>query len=70
MYELIKRLNDEGITIIMISHDLSSAVSYATHILHINQGSMFWGTKKEYLESEFVTEFQAEEEEEKQNGSH
>ena len=51
MYELIKELNDEGITIIMISHDIAAALRYATNILHIGS-SVFFGTKKEYLESE------------------
>ena len=51
MYELIEGLNREGITIIMISHDISAAVRYATHILHIG-GSVFFGTAEEYLASE------------------
>ncbi len=51
MYELIKELNDDGITIIMISHDIAAAVRYATNILHIGS-SLFFGTKEEYLESE------------------
>ena len=51
MYELIKELNDEGITIIMISHDIAAAIRYATNILHI-VSSVFFGTKEEYLESE------------------
>ena len=50
MYELIAHLNREGITIIMISHDIGSAVRYASHILHIGD-SVFFGTKDEYLES-------------------
>lgn len=51
MYELIKSLNDEGITIIMISHDIGAAVEYATHILHIGD-KIFFGTKEEYLSSD------------------
>ena len=50
MYELIHDLNLEGITIIMISHDIAAAVKYADHILHIGD-SVFFGTKEEYLES-------------------
>ena len=64
MYALIKSLNDEGTTIIMISHDINAAVRYATHILHIGD-KLFFGTKKEYLNSEigkfFVDEEQIEE---------
>ncbi len=51
MYGLIEQLNKEGITIIMISHDISAAVRYASHILHIGS-SLFFGTKEAYLESE------------------
>ena len=50
MYSLIKELNDSGITVIMISHDISVAVKYASHILHIGNG-VFFGTKEEYLKS-------------------
>ena len=51
MYEQIKTLNrEEGITVIMISHDLSAAVQYASHILHIGE-RVFFGTKADYLKS-------------------
>ena len=49
MYALIKRLNREGITIIMISHDIEAAVTYASHILHIGK-TIFFGTREKYLE--------------------
>lgn len=51
MYELIAELNKEGITIIMISHDIAAAVRYATHILHIGD-RIFFGTTEEYLDSD------------------
>ena len=51
MYEQIKTLNrEDGITVIMISHDLSAAVQYASHILHIGE-RVFFGTKADYLKS-------------------
>ena len=51
MYGLIERLNrEEGITVIMISHDISAALRYASHILHIGD-SVFFGTKTDYLQS-------------------
>lgn len=50
MYDLIENLNREGITIIMISHDIVAAIRYASHILHIGD-TVFYGTKEEYLES-------------------
>ena len=51
MYELIDSLNREGITIIMISHDIESAIKYASHILHIGD-TLFFGTKDEYVRRE------------------
>ena len=51
MYALIEELNREGITIIMISHDIAAAVKYASHILHIGK-KVFFGTKEEYRESD------------------
>lgn len=51
MYRLIEELNKkDGITIIMISHDITAAVTYASHILHIGQ-TCFCGTRQEYLRS-------------------
>ncbi|MCR4954147.1 MAG: ABC transporter ATP-binding protein [Treponema sp.] len=47
MYALIKSLNEEGITIIMISHDVQAALNYATHILHIGE-NIFFGKKEDY----------------------
>lgn len=51
MYELIKKLNDAGITIIMISHDIDAVIEYASHILKIGN-TVFYGTRKEYMESD------------------
>lgn len=50
MYELIKKLNNEGITVIMISHDIQASVKYAKHILHIGN-EFFFGTAKDYKKS-------------------
>lgn len=58
MYELINRLNKEdGITIIMISHDISAAVKYASHILHIGN-EVFFGNCNEYLCSDCAHRFE------------
>ena len=57
MYRLIAELNRrDGLTIIMISHDIQAAVSYASHILHIGQ-PVFFGTRQEYLQSEIGRSF-------------
>ena len=51
MYSLIESLNKDGITIIMISHDIAAAIRYASHILHIG-ARIFFGTKEEYETSD------------------
>lgn len=49
MYSIVERLNSkDNITVIMISHDITAACKYASHILHIGQSS-FFGTKEEYV---------------------
>lgn len=49
MYKLIEKLNKDGVTIIMISHDIESAVKYASHILHIGE-NIFFAEKSQYVE--------------------
>lgn len=50
MYELIDRLHKkDGITIIMVSHDIEASIKYATHILHVSHIPLFFGKKEEYV---------------------
>ncbi|WP_044932535.1 metal ABC transporter ATP-binding protein [Butyrivibrio sp. AC2005] len=56
MYDLIDSLNNDGITIIMISHDIAAATRYASHILHISS-DLFYGTKDEYLRANTSNSF-------------
>lgn len=61
MYKLISDLNkNDGITVIMISHDIAAAVNYATHILYIGK-DIFFGTKEEYLQSSIAKKFSLDE---------
>ena len=62
MYELIRKLNREGVTVIMVSHDIAAAVRYATHILHVGNES-FFGDAAAYRESPLAKRFLAGEEE-------
>ncbi|MBO4474155.1 MAG: metal ABC transporter ATP-binding protein [Clostridiales bacterium] len=63
MYRLIGELHREGVTIIMISHDITAAIRYATHILHIGK-KVFYGTTDAYLQSDVGHMFLLEHEEE------
>lgn len=48
-YELIASLNREGMTVIMVSHDMEGAVRYASHILVLAKDTRFYGTKEQYF---------------------
>lgn len=52
LYGLIAGLHAEGMTILMISHDMEAARRYATHILHIAGRQLFFGEKEDYIQSE------------------
>ena len=51
LYRLIAAINAEGITVIMVSHDMASAVQWASHILHIAKKPLFFGTTAQYIDS-------------------
>ncbi len=58
MYQIISDINKKyGITIIMISHDITSACSYASKILHINKKQLFFGDTKDYVNSDIAKRF-------------
>lgn len=51
LYHLIRELNEEGTSIIMVSHDMQ-AIRYASHILHMEKEHTFFGIKEAYLRSD------------------
>ncbi len=58
LYQLIEQLNrDLGVTVIMVSHDISSAIQYADKILHINQSLLFYGDTESYINTELGKRF-------------
>ena len=51
-YQLIRRINREsGIAVVMVSHDIESAVEDASHILHLQERMLFFGTAQDYRKS-------------------
>lgn len=51
-YQLISRINKEsGIAVVMVSHDIESAVEYASHILHLQETVLYFGKAQDYLKS-------------------
>ena len=49
-YQLIRRINRES-GIAVVSHDIESAVKDASHILHLQETALFFGTTEEYKRS-------------------
>lgn len=50
LYSLIRKLNRNGLAVIMITHDISRAVGEAKHILSLSDGDSFFGSDAEYVE--------------------
>lgn len=48
MYDIIKKLNDNGLAVIMISHDVIHATNTAKHILKLADNDFFFGDKESY----------------------
>ncbi|MGN0989005.1 MAG: metal ABC transporter ATP-binding protein [Eubacteriales bacterium] len=53
MYDIITSLNrDDGITVIMVSHDVHESVHRASHILHMKATPLFFGKTEDYVTSD------------------
>lgn len=50
-YEIVKNINSQGITIVMVSHDIGSVLSDSDHVLHIYHEGHYFGTTDEYRQS-------------------
>lgn len=48
-YALLEKLNKEGMTIVMVSHDLS-VLKYATHVLYLSKKAPVYLKKEEFIE--------------------
>lgn len=47
-YDLLGKLNKEGISILLISHDLSRITKYVTKVASLNKELQFYGTHEEF----------------------
>lgn len=63
LYDILQRLNNEGMAIVMVTHDLKNVVSKAGKILHINEGEYFYGSVKDYMKSDYAKIFKEDEKE-------
>lgn len=52
LYQQLSKINREtGMTIIMVSHDYD-AINYVSHVLHLQKRQLFFGSMKDYQNSE------------------
>lgn len=51
MYDLIAKINGGGVTVVMVTHDMTAALKYANRILCLREDSFFFGTPDEFLQS-------------------
>ncbi len=57
-YELIAELNrNDSITVIMVTHDVEESVKFASHILHLENKTCYFGTVNDYLKSSISNRF-------------
>lgn len=57
-YQIIRHLNqEEGVTILMVSHDIANIVTQANKILHLKQKVLFYGYTKDYINSDIGAGF-------------
>jgi zinc transport system ATP-binding protein len=52
MYRIIRDLNRDGLTILMVSHDVAGEIREAGKILHMDVTPLFFGSKEDYMRSE------------------
>lgn len=53
LYRLIAKINrEQGIAIIMVSHDIPAAMKYSNHILHLSHKQLYFGKTKDYVISD------------------
>ena len=50
MYGILRRLNEKGTAIVMVSRDIRESVALSKHILHLHERSTFFGETEHYLE--------------------
>ncbi len=63
-YQVVRHLNrDEGVAILMVSHDIQNMVHQAKKILHLRQRVLFYGSVEEYRKSPLGQKFLGGEEE-------
>lgn len=57
-YEIVSKLNKEDkITVVMVSHDVNGMIEDTSHVLHLGQTQLFYGTTEQYKVSQLGMRF-------------
>jgi zinc transport system ATP-binding protein len=54
-YQLIAQLNKEGLTIVMVSHDIDVVMNEVSKLVCINEDLVYHGKPKDFIEKEYLT---------------
>lgn len=54
LYDSLRTLNQEGMAVVMVTHDIQKALEQSQKILHMSDGGYFFGATEEYLRSEYA----------------
>lgn len=54
LYDSIKKLNDEKIAVMMVTHDLAQSLPYADKVIHLGNDAVYFMSKDEYAKSEIA----------------
>lgn len=57
LYSIIRQLNNDGVTVIMVSHDAFGAIKEAKKILHLDTTMKFFGATDDYIQSDIGKRF-------------
>jgi zinc transport system ATP-binding protein len=68
-YDILSELNGSGMTVVMISHDVESAIRWGNKILHMETTPLFFGDTADYCKSEVGKEMLESRRENAENGA-
>ena len=52
LYNIIDRLNEEGVTIVMVTHDINTCIKCAKAVMHLKRGILFYGSRDDYVSTD------------------
>lgn len=52
LYDILDALNRDGLTILMVTHDVKTAIACAGKILHLSGKTVFFGDKTAYMQTD------------------